>query len=609
MQYKKREDVPEKYKYDLSTILENKTIEDLFQELEKLQKDLLKERDTHLNSLDNLVEHYKLWDKWSILGERIYNYISNNLSVNVVDPEFNKLQQKFFISFYSFKEQWGDEEKRLLDKTDQLKEWIKDERLKNYAKSLEFTIKNKEYRLADSVEEYLNNTEFGKTNLSEIFSVLSNSELDYGFATNKDGSRKIKITLGNRSTLLEDEDEEIRRTTLLNYNHGYAKHRQTFARLLISHFKKVSSESLIRGFKSSVESYLFSDQIDERLVLNLYQSVEKNTPILQKYWKAYAEFFKSKYNKDLKMWDTLLPIAEVENKYTVEEAQELILKAMKPFGDEYISVLEKAFKERWIDYMPVENKRSGAYSIGGSYGLEKKYIMMNFNGKLREVKTLAHELGHSMHSYFSDKSLPYSLASYPIFLAEIASIFNELMLDYYLYENTDDIQTKLYLLSESINDFQGTVFRQVHFSNFEYDLYKLVDNRSPLAGFEDIQAIYKKLGEKYKLNDIEDPFPAEEQAIYSAIVPHYYYNFYVYKYAIGYIVANVFFNKFKNEGAQALQTYINNFLSKGGSKWPAEILKDAGVDLYDSAIYEKAFEILNDKVEKFIELGKKVYSK
>ncbi|TDO21210.1 oligopeptidase F [Mycoplasma testudineum] len=609
MQYKKYEDVPEKYRFDLEAILEGSTIESLFEKITQGAEKLVEVKDEYLKDKDSFLKFLKAYDRWSKLVDKASNYISNNLAVNVIDPKYNQLNQKFMTIYYKFIAKFGDHEKRILDAESLLKEWLKDEAFKNYRKDLEFTLNSKKFRLPAKVEEYLKKRAYADINLSEIFSVISNSELDYGYAQTKEGKRKTKITLANHVSLLEDKDEDFRKSAYIGYNRGFAKHRQSFAKLLISHFRDISAAALLRGHKSSVESYLWEDQVDKVLVKNLYQKVASNTHILQKYWTNYAKFFKSKYNKTYKRWDSKLPLVKVQSKYSVEEAQELILAATKDLGQEYQDVLKKAFNENWIDYMPVDNKRSGAYSIGQSYPLEKKYINMNYDYKLTSVKTLAHELGHSMHSYFSDKKQAYNLSQYPIFLAEIASIFNELMLEDYLMHKTKDKKLQFNLLSDSIQDFQNTVFRQTHFSEYEYTLYKAMDQNVPLGTFEDLQKIYQDLGNKYKIDNFPEVVEKHEQAILSVMVPHYYYNFYVYKYAIGYVVANVFFKKYKDEGISALENYIDKFLSMGSKLWPADLLKESGIDLYSPEIYDLAFELLNQKVDKFISLGKEIFKK
>lgn len=273
---------------------------------------------------------------------------------------------------------------------------------------------------------------------------------------------------------------------------------------------------------------------------------------------------------------------------------------------EYPEIVKKAIDERWIDYINVPSKRSGAYSIGGAAGMKKIYILMNFDGTLESVNTLCHEMGHSMHSYFSNKCQSPLRSSYPIFLAEIASIFNELLLNDYLISKSKNIQQQFYLLDSSINDFIGTVLRQTMWSNFEFDLYNAIDENKPLNTYEEIEKLYVENEKKYSTTSksikLGDP-----RNVYSVMVPHFYYYFYVYKYALGYIVANVFFQKYKQEGQEALKNYINKFLSAGDIDWPANILKDAGVDIYNEDIYNLAFEVLNQKVDKYIKLGKKIF--
>lgn len=230
---------------------------------------------------------------------------------------------------------------------------------------------------------------------------------------------------------------------------------------------------------------------------------------------------------------------------------------------------------------------------------------MNFDFTINSVHTLAHELGHSLHSYYSDLHQDYHNSSYPIFLAEIASIFNELMVDDYLLKNQDDDKLKFDIVFQKISTFISTVQRQVIWADYEATLYKKMDSGELTGSYDDFVKIYEQIIKKYKPNDDEID---EKSFIYSVIVPHYYYGYYVYKYAIGYLAANVFFQKYKKEGKTAIKNYIENFLSKGGSDWPSEILKQAGVDLSDPEMYRQAFSVLESQIDEYIRLGKKIFN-
>lgn len=602
--YNSYSDVEEKYKWDIEDILGNKTYQQLEDEYFDLYSKIIEIKDSKYNSLDQYVEYIELSKKFLILGNRISNYLDNKLNINIVDPTINKTISLFETKSQEYAKKLGSEANRIFQHKDKIKTWINDDRLIDVKKDLEATLQELDHKLSDDVENYLNDTASGSPVPEDIFSIISDSEVDFGNVLIK--NKKIKITEGNRIALLKNKDEQVRKNVYFNYLNGYLKNKQSLARLLYQHIKEISVNALYRKYNSSLESILLQDHVDKKLLNIIYDAVQKHMYIFKKYNNAKKHFFKAKFNKKLEKWDYFLDLVNVKSSYTIEEAQKILLDVISIMPYEYPEIVKKAIDERWIDYINVPSKRSGAYSIGGAAGMKKIYILMNFDGTLESVNTLCHEMGHSMHSYFSNKCQSPLRSSYPIFLAEIASIFNELLLNDYLISKSKNIQQQFYLLDSSINDFIGTVLRQTMWSNFEFDLYNAIDENKPLNTYEEIEKLYVENEKKYSTTSksikLGDP-----RNVYSVMVPHFYYYFYVYKYALGYIVANVFFQKYKQEGQEALKNYINKFLSAGDIDWPANILKDAGVDIYNEDIYNLAFEVLNQKVDKYIKLGKKIF--
>lgn len=602
--YNSYSDVEEKYKWDIEDILGNKTYQQLEDEYFDLYSKIIEIKDSKYNSLDQYVEYIELSKKFLILGNKISNYLDNKLNINIVDPTINKTISLFETKSQEYAKKLGSEANRIFQHKDKIKTWINDNRLIEVKKDLEATLQELDHKLSDDVENYLNDTASGSPVPEDIFSIISDSEVDFGNVLIK--NKKIKITEGNRIALLKNKDEQVRKDVYFNYLNGYLKNKQSLARLLYQHIKEISVNALYRKYNSSLESILLQDHVDKKLLNIIYDAVQKHMYIFKKYNNAKKQFFKAKFNKKLEKWDYFLDLVNVKSSYTIEEAQKILLDVISIMPYEYPEVVKKAIDERWIDYINVPSKRSGAYSIGGAAGMKKIYILMNFDGTLESVNTLCHEMGHSMHSYFSNKCQSPLRSSYPIFLAEIASIFNELLLNDYLISKSKNIQQQFYLLDSSINDFIGTVLRQTMWSNFEFDLYNAIDENKPLNTYEEIEKLYVENEKKYSTTSksikLGDP-----RNVYSVMVPHFYYYFYVYKYALGYIVANVFFQKYKQEGQEALKNYINKFLSAGDIDWPTNILKDAGVDIYNEDIYNLAFEVLNQKVDKYIKLGKKIF--
>lgn len=606
-QYKKYTDIPKKYRFDLDHLLEGKTIEQLIDQLfELLEKDY-EIRDSKYDDAKSYLNYLKNQEISGILMNRISNYISNNLSTNLISPEFNKLSNDLQFRLFEFQKKYGSETNRIFKNAKKLTEWIKMDEFKDYKKDIEFTLEQKKHKFEDKVEEFIKRISRADISAYEVFSIITNSELNYKEATSSNG-KTIKITPANRTTLLLNKDPKIRQTTFENWANAYLQHKNSLASLLSQHFKNISTWALERKYPSAVESLIHEDKADLKLLNTLYQAVTENINLFQKFHKLHKQFFKTKYKTNMKPWDSLLPLVKIKQDYSIEETQDIVKKALKPLGKEYTDKIQEMFDQNWIDYCIVDNKRSGAYSIGGSYGLDKKYILMNHDGKLHAVSTLAHEAGHSMHSWYSDTHQPYHLSAYPIFLAEIASIFNELLLNDYLMKTTDDPKIKFYLIQEAINEFEATVRRQTMWSEYEFNLYNAIDQGQSLNNFEAIKAVYKDVIKKYSV----DPNAKFDNDIYlygAIMVPHYYYDFYVYKYAIGYLVANYFFQKYKQNGVNELQNYIDNFLKKGASKWPIELLLEAGVDLYDPNFYKEAFAELANKIDQFEKLGKQIFKK
>ncbi len=605
-QYKKYSDVPKKYKFDLESLLDGKTIDDLLEQLFKYLKEEIKIKDSKYDNSKTYLKYLKDQEKVTILFNKISNYISNHLAVNVVDDKFNKLSEELNFKLFNYQKELGSETNRIFKNEKKLREWMNLKEFANFKKDIEFTLEQKKHKFDDKIEEFIKRVSRADVDAHEIFSIITNSEMDYGFAIDSK-NKKTKITPANRSQLMLNKDEKVRKTTQENWIKAYLNHKNSLASLLYQHIKNISTWSLERKYNSSIESLIDSDKVDTKLLKLLYEQVKSHTNIFTKYKQFHKKFFEIKFNKKYKPWDSFLPLVKIKENYTIEETQDIVLKAMKPMGKEYENILKQMFSQNWVDYCIVDNKRSGAYSIGGTYGIDKKFILMNHDGKLESVSTLAHEAGHSLHSYFSDNNQPYNLSQYPIFLAEIASIFNELMLNDYLMKNTKDKKLQFYLLSESINDFDATVRRQTMWSEYEFELYNRIDKGEPLSTFDALKTIYKNVVKQYYSSKTK--FSKDQDLYASIMVPHFYYDFYVYKYAIGYLVANYFFQQYKQNGTKALENYINNFLKQGGSKWPIELLKDAGVNLYDPKFYEDAFKILEDKINKYIKLGKQIFKR
>ncbi|MGZ9756728.1 oligoendopeptidase F [Mycoplasma sp. 4423] len=602
-QFKNHKDIPSEYTWDLDDILSGSSIEELISEYKKVYKSRILNKDSKYDSIESYLADVMLSEQQTKLAFKIDNYISNNLNTDLVNAKFKQLESEFQFLSHTLNTEFGSESNRFYANMEKMKVWKDDPRLASYRRSICDQIQEYEHKLDDKVEEYLVNSAFGQPNPHNIFSILSNSELYYGTVKTKKG-KKIKLNPTIYQKLLKSDDANVRKQAYLNYWKAFTNHKDTFAELLFQHFKALTTEAKLRKYDSTVAMLTASDKVSNQILMKLFEKVASSKTILKKYKQWSDKFYYLKFHSKRQKWDYSRDLVNVKTSYTVSEMNELAKAALKPFGDEYYQQVCKAIDERWVDYMSTDTKRGGAYSIGGTYGIDKKYILMNFEGTLRSVETLVHELGHSMHSYFSDtrQNLPNSM--YPIFLAEIASIYNEFMLADYMLTNSKNDKLKFQILDSMIAGFVGTVLKQTNWANYEYDLYQAISQGKVSGSYDSISKLYYVNNLKYTLT--KQPYSVAN-TIQSIYVPHYYYGFYVYKYAIGHLVATYFFRQYKKSGKVALDNYINNFLSAGGSDYPIEILKKVGVDLMNDNFYDDGLQFLSEIVDQWINLGKKIF--
>ena len=603
-QFKKRKDVPKKYTWDLEDLLKGKTIEEYIKDFETYSKKLIKVKDSKYESSDAYLKAMKIEDKQIQTMYIIHNYISNNINADIANPKFNSLYQDFQFKQHNISMELGPEQPRIFKNEKKLKEWVKLPSFKKYKREILSALETKKHQLPKQIQEYLVEADRGTQKVSEVFSILTDAELDYGYATSSKG-KKIKITRANRTKLAENIDPKIRKTAAIEYRKAYLKHKKSLSNMLYQHFKTATVDAKLTKHKNVIEYLVFDDRASEKLLTSLYQSVQNNLDVFKSYKTLHSKIYKAKFGNAITDDDWYVPLVKVKTSYTVEEMQKAVLNAFKPFGKEYTDQVRKAFKDRWIDYMAIDNKRSGAYSIGATYGIDKKYILMNNTGDMRATETLAHELGHSMHSYYSDKNNTLRDSGYKIFVAEIASIFNELMLFDHLLKTSTNDRLKFKIRQQMAVGFEATVHRQIVWSNYEYDMYKAIEAGQPVSTYDAISKVYFENSKKYSLKKVPK-FDANKQWP-SVMVPHYYYGFYVYKYAIGQLVANIFFQRYKENGPKALQDYIKNFLSVGGSMTPLETLKNAGVDLEDPETYKIGYKAARNNVVELKKLAKKLF--
>lgn len=429
----------------------------------------------------------------------------------------------------------------------------------------------------------------------DIYGIFKNADMPRPALTLKDGST-INLDDAAYTLYRADGDRNFRKKVFETFFGAYKKFERTFGTDLYSQVKKDIFYKNVRHYNSSLERALNANNIPVSVYTNLIKGVHENLPTLHRYLNLRKRMLGLKTLHYYDMYPSL--VKKVDMNYTVEEAEALIIKALHPLGEEYTATLEEAFKNRWIDIYPNTGKRSGAYSSGGAYDVHP-YILLNFNGKYDDVSTMAHELGHTMHSYNSNKHQAFVNSHYPIFLAEVASLTNETLLADYVLKTTSDKQNRLSLLGNLLETFRTTLFRQTQFAEFELKIHELAEKGEALTG-EKLSKVYLNILRTYYgadkgVTEIEDLYSIEW-----AYIPHFYYNFYVFQYATSLCAANAVAAKILDQGPEMSKKYLKNFLSAGNSDYAIPILKSIGVDMTTEEPFNLAMKRMNtimDEIE------------
>lgn len=423
------------------------------------------------------------------------------------------------------------------------------------------------------------------------FGMLNNADLTFPKIKGEDGE-EMELTHGRFITFLESSDRSVREAAFKAMYGTYAKYTNTLASTLAGSVKKDNFYADVRKFPSARAAALHGNAIPESVYDGLVEAVHDHLPLLHRYVALRKRVLGL---DELHMYDMYTPlVSEVEMKVSYEEAKQLMVEGLAPLGSEYKHILEEGLSERWVDVRETRGKRSGAYS-SGAYDTQP-FILMNWQDNINNLFTLAHEFGHSVHSYYTRKSQPYPYGDYSIFVAEVASTTNEALLNDYLLKKVTDRKEKLYLLNNQLETFRGTLFRQTMFAEFEHaihDAARLGQSLTP----EFLTSTYYELNQKYFGDEI---VLDEEIGLEWARIPHFYYNYYVYQYATGISAAAALTDQILEEGQPAVERYINNFLKAGSSNYPIEVLKAAGVDMTTKAPVEAAlrqFERVLDEFE------------
>jgi oligoendopeptidase F len=459
--------------------------------------------------------------------------------------------------------------------------------LKIYKMDLYNILRMKPHTLSESGEKLLAEAGLMADSPSSIYGVFSDAEMPYPEIKLSDGTM-ARLTKAGYSRYRAVSNRSDREAVFNAFWGAFNKFKGTFGTDLYAEVKKDMFYARARNYESSLQNALDKNNIPTEVYTNLIKNVTDNLDSFYRYLKLKKRMLGV---DTLEYSDIYAPVVKgIDLQYTYDEAKKLVLEALAPLGPDYCRVVEEAFKERWIDVYPTPGKRSGAYSNGEAYDVHP-YILLNYNGQYEDVSTLAHELGHTMQSYYSNKTQPYPTADYPIFVAEVASTFNETLLIDKMLEEIKDDDTRLSLLMNYLDGIKGTVFRQTQFAEFELRMHEMAERGEPLTG-DVLTKLYGDILKKYYGNDkgichIDDLYTVEW-----AYIPHFYYDFYVYQYATSFTASTALAEKVLAKEKGAVKDYID-FLSAGGSEYPIELLKKAGVDMTTAEPFKKTMAAMN----------------
>jgi oligoendopeptidase F len=478
----------------------------------------------------------------------------------------------------------------------------KEKKLEIYRHYLDDILRRKAHTGTEGEEKIIADAGLMSDGPSSIHGIFANADFPYPEITLSDG-KTVKLDASGFALQRTSSNRDDRKKVFAAFMGKLNDFRRTYGTQLNAQVKKDLFYKNARLYPSCLESALDGNNIPTQVYHTLIDNVNKNLSTFHRYLKLRQRILGV---DQLHYYDLYAPLlADVDLKYTIDESQTHILAALQPLGNDYVTTLKKAFNNRWIDVYPTEAKRSGAYSNGSAYDVHP-YVLLNYNGKYDDMSTLAHELGHTMHSYLSNTHQPYATSDYPIFVAEVASTFNEALLIDYMLKQIKDENARLSLLGSYLEGIKGTVFRQTQFAEFELRIHEMAEEGKPLTG-DVLNQVYDEIVKKYYGHDNHVCIVDEEIKAEWMYIPHFYYNFYVYQYATAFTASAALSERTLAGNNEATKKYIE-FLSSGGSDYPINLLKKAGVDMTTSEPFELTMKKMNrvmDEMEKILDTLKK----
>lgn len=594
---KLRCEIEDKYKWDLTKIYkdEKEWQRDFDDVKEKILK-VLEYKDSFLSNGKKLYEYLKYDEEVSRKLEKIYYYAHLNYDADTLDEKYKVMTNKVSDLFTKYNELSSFVVPEILKLDEEkLNTFYKDEeKLEDYRFSIENIYRFKNHTLDEEKEKMLSNLSKCLSNPEETYEALTDSDFEYDYITDEKGN-KVKFNESNYSLFIKSKDRSVRKRAFEMLHNKYKKYIRTITSTYKGEVETNVVLAKIRNYDNAISASLYSDNVSQDIYNNLIKVVNDNMNVLYDYYDLKKEILSL---DRLHMYDTYVEIInKTDKKYSFDEAKEIVIDALSVLGDKYVKNLKKAFDEKWIDIYHSKGKRSGAYS-SGNFDVNP-YVLLNFEGTLNDVSTLAHELGHSMHTYLSCKNNPYQYSSYEIFVAEVASTVNELLLANYMLKNSKNKEEKLAVINHILDLYKATLYRQTMFAEFEKETHKLREKGEVLTSDLLSNTYYNLVKKYFGPNVLCDDLIKYEWAR----IPHFYYNFYVYKYATGISAASYIVDGILNNKEGALENYMK-FLKSGGSMYPLDELKIAGVNLNSKSVILSAIKTF----EKYLKEFKDIYN-
>lgn len=591
----KRQDIDPKFKWKLEDIYSDvnlweqdfKKVKELASQIQGLQGRLAEGAQTLLESFKKSDEVLSLNDKVFVFARMKRDENNGDSTYQALTDRASSLATEVYAAIsFIVPEMLSIPEDKLMQYANENKE------LSTYLFMIKENLRQKDHVLSEKEEQILAMSSEISDIAGDVFTMFNNADIKFPYIKNEEGE-EVEVTKGRYIAFLESKDRRVRKDAFEAVYSSYKKMKNTLATSLTGNVKKNRFYSQVRKYPSALVASLDNDNISVDVYNTLIDTVNKNLHLLDRYLKLRKKVLKL---DELHMYDLYVPmVEEFDKKIPYEEAKKIVAEGLKPLGEEYVGYLEKGMNSAWIDVYENEGKTSGAYAWG-SYKTHP-YVLLNYQDTINDVFTLAHEMGHALHSYYTNMTQPYVYSEYKIFVAEVASTVNESLLMRYLLPRASSKQEKAYLLNHYLEEFRGTVFRQVMFAEFEKMIHEKVEQGDALNA-QELCDMYYGLNKKYFGEEVTVD---EDIAMEWSRIPHFYSSFYVYKYATGFSSATAIAEKILTEGKPAVDKYIE-FLKSGGSNYPLELLKIAGVDLSTPQPIQDALNVFEKTLDELEEL-------